>query len=566
MIVKKVKFKSKKPKSKAWQIGDLVDYIRSPRDVNPLEKIEHGGNRNFFAETHAGQKKEMIALATASVHSRMPVSHWIFSWKEHEQPTPEQVDEVVDIFLERMGFTGHQAIYGLHFNTENYHVHIAVNRMSPETGLVVRPNNGFDIEAAHKVMAEIEHCQGWSREDNGRYTMDDSGRIIRAPRPEQGPKPKAEALDYEAHTGDKSAQRIAQERGHAIIQNAASWAELHRKLAAVGLRFEKKGSGAIIFVNEIAVKASSVDRAFSMGKLCKRLGEFEEGAYEDGKVEPIAPEPVSPAHLEDWKEYRTERENAGTVIRQAERQQQTVRAELKTRHTQERKQLAFRLTGKRLPDINHARHELAEKQREERRAMVTPRPVVVSPATRKRPSFKAWLKAHGRNRQADRWRYRNRPFSATPPPSTVAVSREALVAYAAHWEIQQKENKRRATMAAAMALFCKVPAKQPESSSRLDARIALPMRAEGHSREAVTDALRRSAQKLRNEEQRDWQRYAARTAAYAFGLAGDLELARMPQAQRASSVEVKPVANPQPPPQQQHEEEAWREVPRLRMR
>lgn len=240
MIVKKVKFKSRKPKSKAWQIGDLVDYIRSPRDVNPLEKIEHGGSRNFLTSTHAGQKKEMIGLASESVHSRMPVSHWIFSWKENEQPTPEQVNEVVDIFLESMGLAGHQAIYGLHFNTENYHVHIAVNRMSPETGKVIRPNNGFDIEAAHKVLAEIEHRQGWSREENGRYTLDDSGRIIPAPRPERGPRPRAEALDYEAITGDKSAQRIAQERGHAIIKNAESWAELHRKLAAAGLRFEKK--------------------------------------------------------------------------------------------------------------------------------------------------------------------------------------------------------------------------------------------------------------------------------------------------------------------------------------
>ena len=74
-------------------------------------------------------------------------------------------------------------------------------------------------------------------------------------------KPKQAALDFEHATGEKSAQRIAQERGHSAIKNAKSWAELHEKLAAVGLRFEKKGSGAIIFVGEIAVKVSSVDRA-----------------------------------------------------------------------------------------------------------------------------------------------------------------------------------------------------------------------------------------------------------------------------------------------------------------
>jgi hypothetical protein len=558
MIVKKVKYNPKKPKPKAWQIGDLVDYIRSPRDVNPLEKIEHSGSRGFFSNTHAGQKMEMIGLANESVHSRMPVSHWIFSWKENEQPAPEQVDELVDIFLERMGLSGHQVIYGLHYNTENYHVHIAVNRMSPETGKVVQPHNGFDIEAAHKIVAEIEHRQGWSREENGRYTLDETGRIVPVPKPEKEPKPKAEAQDFEARTGDKSAQRIAQERGHAVIQNAVSWSELHKKLAAAGLRFEKKGSGAIIFVGEIAVKASSVDRAFSMGKLCKRLGKFVEGDYA-GEPEPvmpkIEPEPVSPAHLEDWKEYRAEREKA--PAQQPDPQQPTARAELKRRHKLERKRLARRLAGNPLSVINRARHGLAVKQREERRALAAPRPL----AGRRKQSFKAWLRAHGRDRQSDRWRYRNRPFSAAPPPPPVTKPGETLAAYAAHWEIQCKQNARRIALAEGMALFSKVLNPPPESSSRLDAKVALLMRTEGHSREAVAEAIYLHAQDVRREERRSWRRYASRAAAYAFGMAGDMELARMPR------MEPKPVEPPPPfSPPKQYEDEAWRETPRLRMR
>ena len=82
------------------------------------------------------------------------------------------------------------------------------------------------------------------------------------------------------------------------------------------MRFEKKGSGAIIFVGEKAVKASSVDRVFSMGKLCKRLGEFEEGTYPDA-LGKIAPEPVSSVNLEAWKMYQEEfaggQKRAGTA-------------------------------------------------------------------------------------------------------------------------------------------------------------------------------------------------------------------------------------------------------------
>ena len=92
MIVKKVKH-GQSAKPKAWQIGDLLDYIRSAHRGETQEKVTHFGARNFLTDDHEAQKREMIALAQESIHSRMPVSHWIFSWREEEQPTPEQVEE-----------------------------------------------------------------------------------------------------------------------------------------------------------------------------------------------------------------------------------------------------------------------------------------------------------------------------------------------------------------------------------------------------------------------------------------------------------------------------------------
>ena len=56
-----------------------------------------------------------------------------------------------------MGLDGHQTVYGLHYDTDNYHLHIAVNRMNPERGKVVLPFNGLDIREAHKIVAFIEH-------------------------------------------------------------------------------------------------------------------------------------------------------------------------------------------------------------------------------------------------------------------------------------------------------------------------------------------------------------------------------------------------------------------------
>jgi len=311
-------------------------------------------------------------------------------------------------------------------------------------------------------------------------------------------------------------------------------------------------------VGDIPVKASSVDRAFSMGKLCKRLGEFVPGDYAD-ELEPIAPEPVSFAHAAEWKEYRAERDTV--LAEQSDLQYQATRTKLKTQHKLERKRLARRLAGKPLSVINHARHGLAVQQRAERRTLTAKRPR----SGQRRQTFKAWLKAQGRDYQADCWRYRNRPLPPAPslslsPP--VANSTEALSAYVAHrQEILRQQAASFAALTAGMALFGKKPSPRSQALSRLDARIALLMRAEGHEREIVIDAIRRCAPELRGEEKRDWRRYATRTAAYAFGLAGDMELAKM-QRQKPKSIESPPLPVE---PVQTEPEQQW-EAPRLRMR
>ncbi len=373
-----------------------------------------------MSSTHVGQKTEMIALARESAHSRMPVQHWIFSWQEGEQPTREQVEEVVDLFLEKMELTEHQTVYGLHYDTDNYHLHIAVNRMNPETGKVVLPFNGLDIREAHKIVAFVEHKQGWASEESALYAVLEDGELARR-RTGREIKPKQVALDFEHATGEKSAQRIAQERGHAIIKRAKSWAELHEKLAGVGLRFEEKGSGAIIFVGDIAVKASSVDRAFSMGKLCKRLGDFEEGTYPDDQGK-IAPEPVSSVNLKEWKAYQ---EAFAGALGKAGTAQNAELARMKERHRVERKGALSRLAKYGLPVLNIARHCLMVQQRAERRSLRSGR----KKARGGKPRFEAWLQAQGLFRQAERWRHRaawEQARLAPPAPQRTAEEAEAM--------------------------------------------------------------------------------------------------------------------------------------------
>jgi len=110
MILKKLK-RTNLQKTKAAMIGGLVDYILAQKDEDGFEKNLYCYGLNFVARTTRAWKQEMIALSQESLHSKMPVTHWVMSWQENEAPTRKQVREAVNIFLDRMGLKGHQAMW-----------------------------------------------------------------------------------------------------------------------------------------------------------------------------------------------------------------------------------------------------------------------------------------------------------------------------------------------------------------------------------------------------------------------------------------------------------------------
>ncbi|MFL9903334.1 DNA-primase RepB domain-containing protein [Paraburkholderia fungorum] len=262
-----------------------MDYITSPERENRNEKCAYDGARGFICEDRQSQRAEMLALSQEAVRSKDTINHYVLSWREGEQPSAEQVEEAVSILLDELGLTGHQTIYGLHADTDNIHLHVAINRVHPETLRMVEINKGFDIEAAHKAVARIEHVQGWQREQNGRYQVVENGELVRGyAAGSKQREPDQPKRDMEQRTGEKSAERIAIEEAWPIIKRATSWQELHRELAAKGMKYERTGSGATLFVGVVGVKASSADRNASFSKLQKRLGIFESSTQEKPNV------------------------------------------------------------------------------------------------------------------------------------------------------------------------------------------------------------------------------------------------------------------------------------------
>ena len=226
----------------------------------------------------------------------------------------------MDIFLDAMGLADHQAIYGLHADTDNRHLHLMVNRVDPVTRKVVEINKGFDLEALHRAVALIERAQGWTREARGRYRVEADGtlRRDRHPPPDPAAADAQRVRDRLPHRyGATSAVRIAAGTGAASIRKAAGWAELHARLAALGMRYERTGSGALLRVGAVAVKASDAGRDCSLPALERRLGAYRpapEGLAVAARADPGAGRrAVARARRASWT---AEREALGAAHRE----------------------------------------------------------------------------------------------------------------------------------------------------------------------------------------------------------------------------------------------------------
>ncbi|MEO8211631.1 MAG: TraI/MobA(P) family conjugative relaxase [Myxococcales bacterium] len=432
MIVKKISTsKTAAPKSKAQNVRALVDYIAGESAGGSSEKIEDRGAFNLLNVDHEGQVEEMVDLAEAGKRSPQPVQHWIMSWRQGEQPTPAQAREAVGMFLDEMGLSRHQTVYGMHRDTDHWHLHLAVNRVDPETEKVVTVNGRFDIEIAHRAIARIEHVQGWQREANGLYLQkaDELERV--RPRERTELQPTTLARDIEERTGERSAQRIAIEKAGPAMRKAGTWQELHQALAAEGLRFEKKGSGAILWVGDQPVKASTVDRACSMIALQKRLGDFQPAqdlalpAPESARaVADRLPEPLQPA-APGWHQYNAarakyhqdRRERAAHLAKGGRDHWGTLAA----RHRRERADVLRGSWKGRGDLLNAARSVLAARQAQEKLEMRDSLQREREAGREKLgrfPNYAEWLRSTSPELSAE-WRHRERIPASIEGPTFV---------------------------------------------------------------------------------------------------------------------------------------------------
>ena len=303
------------------------------------DSVIHVGMKNLNSPPEKAYL-EMEGLSYENVRSKNPAFHFILSWRSDESPTNEQADEAVEIAIKELNLEECQTLWALQKDTENLHVHVVVNRISPETFKAIRPAKGWTKKALERAARKIEFVQGWEIEQSGRYVVDSSGNVhekvdvkVRASSDE---KLSQKARDIESHTGAESFERIAKRELLPILKSAESWEELHRNLSEHRARLERRGKGAVLNFCGTMLKLSSVSRKCSFTQLEHKLGIFSthdenikvpEESFVKTSVTSVVPDVKS-----SWEDYQSEKdrylEAKKTAIRTLRSQQKSERESL----------------------------------------------------------------------------------------------------------------------------------------------------------------------------------------------------------------------------------------------
>jgi len=306
----------------------------------------------------------------------------------------------------------HQTIFAVHRDTANVHLHVVVNRVHPRLLRVADPHNGFDALAGHRAICRIEHLHGWRSESNALYRMSDSGPVLTrlvkgAPR-----SVSSRAQSVEAISGQASAQRLAIERCGPAMGGAKSWGELHAALALLGAKFEPKGSGAVIYIGSVGVKASTAGRECSFHALEKRLGAFIAASSAEVRISRVEPEPLQASA--GWALFASQK-RVWQTARKAERFGLKSTHDLQLeQHVEQCRVRRSRLSAQswkgRGAEMNAARSllaadlakdraEISERQRLERARLARDLKVF--------PGYEQWLRNGGMHNEAEAYRYRH---------------------------------------------------------------------------------------------------------------------------------------------------------------
>lgn len=269
---------------------DLVAYITDQGKahdvtVSNCKSVEDGLTDGRTLEIAVA---EIVAQQQTSRHADDDnMYHLIVSFQEGERPDRETMQAIEAHLVSKLGFDGHSRISAIHDDTDNYHLHVTVCKIHPETGRRVTPY--YDNLKMSEGCRELEVKFGLVR-DKGLHYITPEGEIKldssrnRAKRQITPDMKNNRGIEsFQAWVGKEPANALR----HTLKNPEASWQDVHSTLDRYNLKLVPRGNGFAVVDRDnpkLAATASQVGRFFAKATIENRLGRYLEPDRETSNV------------------------------------------------------------------------------------------------------------------------------------------------------------------------------------------------------------------------------------------------------------------------------------------
>lgn len=203
----------------------LAKYIMEEQTVHKIRNIGMWNSSGYDNDDIDLFMKEVKAVQDSNTLSKDDKTyHLIVSFKEDEIDI-NKLKNIENEIVTAMGFEEHQRLCVVHNDTDNLHLHIAINKINPETNKIYTPYR--DYQKLNDIAAAIEFKYGL-KEDNH----------IKSERP------YSKAVDIEKSSYLQSLQSYIK---NIDLNDVTSWEDFHIKLNEAGIMYQKKGGWSCIY-------------------------------------------------------------------------------------------------------------------------------------------------------------------------------------------------------------------------------------------------------------------------------------------------------------------------------
>lgn len=239
------------------------EYILNPQELEAKVLMYRMTNCVAY-EPEMAMQEIMLTQAQNTRSQADKTYHLIISFPRGEIPSREQLEDIEDAMCKALGFAEHQRLSAVHDDTDNLHLHVAINKVHPKTLKVLEPYRDYVIR--DRVCQELEAKHGL-RVDN-RRGKGQTKLIL----PALAQSSSNEQAELQQWVQERLADKVKD-----LLAGEPSWERLHALFGQYGLLLKPRGAGLALTVagSKLCLKASALNPGLSLKRLTHRLGVYQ---------------------------------------------------------------------------------------------------------------------------------------------------------------------------------------------------------------------------------------------------------------------------------------------------